>query len=227
MNTRTLIFHRVIGFGAVGLSALSLWAQPDGPKGPPPPNPAKDPKASPPINYPANPNINPPLDQHRSTPGYANSSGESSQAASSLDGKDRRFLTDTLERLPEEVKIAKLGIARARNPAVKAFAERRMKENAEWDRELNALAVAKKFGLPKADRERRFENLLEKPGQVFDREFVDAQKASLKTMNEWFKEAASEAKDPDVRALAEKLSRTTEQSRAEAERLESQLHGKE
>jgi putative membrane protein len=132
-----------------------------------------------------------------------------------------------LERLPEEVKIAKLGTARARNPAVKAFAERRIKENAEWDRELNALAVAKKFGLPKADRERRFENLLEKPGQVFDREFVDAQKASLKTMNEWFKEAAREVKDPDVRSLAEKLSRMAEQSHAEAEQLGSQLRGKE
>jgi putative membrane protein len=174
-------------------------------------------------NFPANPNINPPPSQHLNTRGYANSSGESSEAYTSLGRKDRKFMTDTFEWLPEESKLARLAATRATDPEVRSFAERRVKESEQMDQELNALAVKKRFGLPRVYKEPRFEKLADRNGGDFDRAFARSERDSLEKTAEHFRAAAKNGEDGDLRAVAEKLAGILEKSRDEAKRLEAKL----
>lgn len=177
-------------------------------------------------NYPAAPNINAPLDKHRSTQGYATSSGVSSEDRAELSREDRRFLTEAMEPMDERLKMAKLASTRARHPDVKAFAERRVQEQTDTARAVEQLAVKKKFGLVKADKEPNFEKLYDRKQEDFDAAFLHAERKALEDGAERYRKAAKETSDADVRETAQRLADVFAASAAEAIRLEAELRGK-
>jgi len=106
---------------------------------------------------------------------------------------------------------------------VRSFAERRVKESEQMDQELNALAVKKRFGLPRVYKEPRFEKLADRNGGDFDRAFARSERDALEKTAEHFRAAAKNGEDGDLRAVAEKLAGILEKSRDEAKRLEAKL----
>ena len=177
-------------------------------------------EAQPTENFPRTPEVNPPPTQHRSTPGYANSSGESSPTYTFLGRKDRKFMLDTLAPLDERAKIIKLAATRAVNGEVRQFAERRLKEQETMVAELTQLAARKRFGFPKTEHQRRFENLFDRSPDKFDAAFLKDERAALEESVERCRRAVSEADDADLRAMAGKVVELLGASLAEAKRLE-------
>jgi putative membrane protein len=147
----------------------------------------------------ANPNAN------------ANSGGNSggnSTADGALPQMDRAFLDSAAQGSHMEIAGSKTAQQKSENPAVKAFAEAMIKDHTAMSAEVSTLAASKNHTLPSEPSEEQkaiLEELNGLTGQAFDTAY--AQRLGIaaheKTINE-FKLAVQDAKDPDVKALAQK-----------------------
>jgi putative membrane protein len=118
---------------------------------------------------------------------------------------ERRFVHKTAESGKDEVALAQLASQRATNPEVRRFAERLVKDHTAVNDELKTLAGSKNIKLDTDEgKERSYRRLSSKSGAEFDQEFVehmvDAHEESIRR----FEKAASDAKDPEIRAFASK-----------------------
>lgn len=129
-------------------------------------------------------------------------------AHAELANGDKKFLEKAAESGQLEIATSQLAVERATHPDVKAFAQMMVADHTKADTELKALAASKQVTLP-AEQPRKvrseLEDLGKKQGVAFDKEYadeiaVDAHKDAV----ELFKDAAEDAKDPDVKAWAAK-----------------------
>lgn len=127
--------------------------------------------------------------------------------AGQLAKSDVEFIRKAGETGQLEVKASELAQQRATNPAVKSYADEMIQAHLSVGRELAELANRKGAPIPPSitkDQKSDLDDLAkEKTGMDFDNEYVsevavDAHKDAVKL----FKNAASDAKDNDVRAFA-------------------------
>lgn len=126
--------------------------------------------------------------------------------AAELDASDARFLQAASGAGIFEVQAAELAGKRAKDAQVRAFAAKMLEQHAAVNKEVKALAAAKKVSLPDqpAEPERAtLEELRGKTGAEFDQLYI--QKAALDahvTANRLFETAAKESEDAQVRDFA-------------------------
>ncbi len=106
-----------------------------------------------------------------------------------------------------EVEAGKLGEQKATNPQVKEFAAMLAKDHEAANSELKALAAQKNITLPTAigeDHQEDLNDLREKSGADFDKEFMDMMVDQHEEDVNRFEKFANDAEDADIKAFAGK-----------------------
>jgi len=121
---------------------------------------------------------------------------------------DEAFLKDAAQAGAAEIEASKLAVSKAKNADVKAFATSMVADHTKVDGELKALAAAKNVKLPDGpSMKQKAELKLIDAGDndKFDERYAKSfgVKAHQDTI-ELFEEASREAKDPEVKAWAQK-----------------------
>lgn len=121
--------------------------------------------------------------------------------------KDKSFMENAAKDNAAEVEAGKLASTKGANDEVKKFGERMVQDHGQAGDELKQLAQSKGLDLPDAvDRkhEREAKSLDKKSGADFDKAYMSQMvKDHQKDLKEMQK-AAKNAKDPEVKAYAEK-----------------------
>lgn len=106
-----------------------------------------------------------------------------------------------------EVTLGKLAQQKAQNPQVKEFGAQMVKDHEKANAELKALAASKNITLPTSpgeDHLKHIEDISKLSGAEFDKKYISFMKEDHEEDVKEFKEAAQDAKDPDVKAFAAK-----------------------
>lgn len=124
-----------------------------------------------------------------------------------LERAERRFIEHAAQGGMAEVALGRLASERGGHPQVKSFGERMVTDHGKANDELKTLAGTKGVAWPaEPDRshKRDTDRLSKLQGASFDREYmkhmVDDHEKDVKD----FEKAAKDAKDPEVKAFAEK-----------------------
>lgn len=162
------------------------------------------------------------------TAGQAPATAGSTPAPAATDGKpahaDSAFMNQAAQNGHMEVEAARVALKKAQNQEVKEFAQRMIDDHTKAAQELNTLATAKNHSLPDGPsllQKGKLKLLGTHDGAKFDRNYVEelGPKAHRETI-ELFEKGSREAKDPDVRAYAQKTLPTLREHLSMAEKLE-------
>jgi putative membrane protein len=131
-----------------------------------------------------------------------------------------------------EVEMGKLGVEKATNADVKAFAQHMVKDHTKANNELMAAAKAKGLKVPtepsvmhKGMKE-KFEH--QSADTDFDHDFMQQMVRDHEKAVELFRTASADTTlDADIRGLARKTLPTLEDHLAAAQKLEAKMSGKE
>ena len=148
--------------------------------------------------------------------------GTRNTPAKKLDRKDRKFIESAAEGGMSEVQMGQLAQGKATDPNVKSFAGMLVDQHTASNNELTKLANEKGVELPAAPKHsqrRDIEKMGKKSGSTFDRDYVRYEVKDHKKDIKEFEKAARDAKDPDVKAWAEKTLPTLREHLAAAEKL--------
>ncbi|MDA8450427.1 DUF4142 domain-containing protein [Acidovorax sp. NCPPB 3859] len=128
--------------------------------------------------------------------------------ASRLTRADKSFLDDAAHNGHAEVKSSQLALQKARNPKVRAFAQQMVDDHTKANQELAALAAGKNVRVPEGPslvQEGKLKLLGTADGADFDKRYMESMglQAHRDTI-ELFEKGAREARDPEVKAFAQK-----------------------
>ena len=144
----------------------------------------------------------------------------------SLSREDRNSLENLAQADLAEVEAGKLGAQKATHPEVKKFAQHMVDEHTSMLKEGEKLAQAKGVKPPSAPsmKHRALLKVLEtKSGDNFDRDFMERMVKDHESALELTEKCAREAKDPDLKAHAEKAAPKIKEHLADARKLHSSL----
>jgi putative membrane protein len=120
---------------------------------------------------------------------------------------ERKFLTEVAAHNMAEIQTGKIAESKATNPEVKKFGERMVQDHSKANEELKQVAQSKGIQLPSdADRghKREADRLQKLSGADFDKKYIGAMVKDHEQDVKEFRKMAKNAKDPEVRAFAEK-----------------------
>jgi putative membrane protein len=137
----------------------------------------------------------------------AQSSSAQSQKKSALSKQDQQYFRDIAQANLAEVETGKLAQQQASSGQVKEFAEHMVEDHGRMMQEQEQMASAKGLQMPrqpKKEHQAALDKLKKAKGEQFDTAYMsqmvkDHEKA-LKTVQE----AAKKAKDPELKAMAQK-----------------------
>ena len=141
-----------------------------------------------------------------------------------LNRSERNFLKDAAADGIYEVEAARIASERAQDPAVKSFAEKLVKEHSEANDQLRNLASSRNVDLPSEPgmmQRHTLSSLRKDKVSDLDRDFVKKMTKDHEADIKQFEKMSRDAKDPDVRAWAEKMLPTLRDHLADAQRLQS------
>ncbi|HUP30414.1 MAG TPA: DUF4142 domain-containing protein [Usitatibacter sp.] len=128
-------------------------------------------------------------------------------AKGNLGSGERKFMEKAALDGMAEVQMGQLAQQKAQNPQVKEFAGRMVQDHTKANDELKQLASAKGVTLPAdADRDHKkhADELAKKSADKFDHEYMEHMVKEHKKDVKEFEKQAKDAKDPDVKAFAQK-----------------------
>ncbi|MDT0140071.1 DUF4142 domain-containing protein [Acidovorax sp. PRC11] len=128
--------------------------------------------------------------------------------ASRLQRADKSFLDDAAHNGHAEVKSSQLALQKAQNPKVRAFAQQMVDDHTKANQELAALAASKNVRVPEGPslmQEAKLKLLNGADGADFDKRYMEtmglqAHRDTIKL----FEKGARDARDPEVKAFAQK-----------------------
>lgn len=131
-----------------------------------------------------------------------------SNAANAIAGTtDEEFLEEAALGGMAEVELGKLASTKAANAEVKKFAQMMVTDHSKANEELKALAEKKGITLPKeldSSHKATLDQLRTKAGAEFDEDYVADMVDDHEKDVAAFEDKAKNAKDPDIKAFAEK-----------------------
>jgi len=139
-----------------------------------------------------------------------------------LDEADRTFVANAAVGGMFEVQSSEIATTAAQNQAIKAFAQQMIQDHTKANQELKQLAAGKHVPVPQT-LDMKHAKLLQKVGSAqgknFDKAYVAAQLKAHKEAVALFKNAAENAKDPDLKQFAAKTLPTLQHHLKEAKSL--------
>jgi putative membrane protein len=146
----------------------------------------------------------------------------------SLDHADSKFMQKAASDGMAEVEMGQLAKERGMSDEVKSFANRMVTDHSKANDELKQLAASKGVALPtETDKshKKKMDKLGKLQGPDFDRAYMkDMVKDHKKDVSEFRKEA-KKAKDPDVKAFAQKTAPTLEDHLTMAQKTNDVVQG--
>ena len=170
-------------------------------------------------------------DSQRPTPENVarDNQGGKNDAADKLARRDREFMEKVAKDNAAEIEAGKLASTQGSNEQVKQFGERMVQDHGQAADELKQLAQSKGVDLPDAaDRkhEREAKSLDKKQGAEFDKAYmqqmVKDHRADLKELQK----EAKNAKDPDLKAFAEKTAQVVQEHLNQAQQIAAEVGAK-
>jgi putative membrane protein len=148
-------------------------------------------------------------------------------AANEIADSDRAFITEAAAGGQMEVDLGRTAAKNAADKRVKEFGQRMAVDHGRADAELKQLAARKNVTLPAKptdDQRGKVDDLSRLKGDEFDRaymrEMIDDHEHDVAK----FREAAKEAKDPDVKSFAAKTLPTLEAHLRMAKDVANEVH---
>lgn len=164
--------------------------------------------------------------QPASTDNSASGSSASSSTANS--NSDQSFLQDAIKGNRAEITLGKTVMAKTKDPSVKQFAEMMVKDHTVALSQLQQLAQQKNITVPEGlpdDAQQLQTKLQSVTGKQFDKDYMDAMVQDHQKDVQDFKDASQDAKDPDVKQIATKLTPTLERHLQKAQQIDQKLGG--
>lgn len=168
-------------------------------------------------------------DTMQSTSGASGAAGATGSGAAKLSKADMKAMTDMAIANMAEVETGKLALSKSQNAEVKTFAQQMIHDHGKALSELQALAQTKGVTLPTeldAKHKSMAAKLEKLSGDAFDKEYMKM--AGLKDHKDTYaklQKISKSAKDPDVKAAAEKTIPTVEQHLKAAQQMSSAKSG--
>ncbi|GGB95769.1 hypothetical protein GCM10007205_01280 [Oxalicibacterium flavum] len=147
-------------------------------------------------------------------------------ATSAVHNNDRNLMEQLAQANIAEIEVAKLAQDKSTDQDVKNFARQMQTDHSKALQEVNALAKARQVKLPvTADDKHKaaLTRLKALDGAQFDKEYIaQAGVSDHKEAKALVGKISSEARDPDLKALADKLAPTIQHHLEMAEKLHAQ-----
>ncbi|HEX2603116.1 MAG TPA: DUF4142 domain-containing protein [Oxalicibacterium sp.] len=157
----------------------------------------------------------------------AGSSSASSSKSSSVSKDDKDFMEDIAHANLAEIATGKMALEKSQNEQVKQFAQKMIDDHTKAEDELKQLADAKGVKLPtEPDMVHKTKAATLKPlsGNTFDKQYVKhAGVGDHENTHKLLEKVQSKAKDPDLKAYADKTIKAVEAHLDMAKQLEQQI----
>jgi putative membrane protein len=130
---------------------------------------------------------------------------DSSNAPIPIDDGDAKFAVDAADGGLMEVELGNLAQQKATTQRVKDFGAMMVRDHSKANDQLHALATAKNISVPSSvseDKMKMINNLREKNGMDFDREYIDHMVSDHKDDIDMFEKMADKGKDDGLRSFA-------------------------
>lgn len=150
------------------------------------------------------------------------------QTSNTNSNSDQTFLQDAIKGNRAEVTLGKMVTAKTKDPNVKQFAEMMVKDHTVALSQLQQLAQQKNVNVPEGlpdDAQQLQSKLQSDTGRQFDQDYMDGMVQDHQKDVQDFKDASQNAKDPDVKKIATKLTPTLEHHLQKAQQIDQKLGG--
>ena len=119
--------------------------------------------------------------------------------------KDSKFAVEAADGSMLEIQLGKLAQQKARSAEVKKLGQMMVDDHTKANEELKAIAAKKNITLPQSmsdKHQKRYNELAEKSGAEFDKEYVDFMVKDHKDDIDEFKDEAEKGNDAELKAWA-------------------------
>ena len=162
-------------------------------------------------------------DSAHTTSGASGAAGATGSGVAKLSAADKKGIMDMALANMAEVETGKLALSKTQNAEVKTFAQQMVDDHGKALAEVQALAQSKGVTLPTepdAKHKAMAAKLSKLSGDAFDKEYMkQAGLADHKATHARLKSISKNAKDADVKAVAEKTMPTVEQHLKAAQQM--------
>lgn len=145
----------------------------------------------------------------------APAAGMNTPAASALNKADQKIVMDMARANMAEIEAGKMAVSKSQNADVKAFGQRMVEDHTRALADVTTLAQNKGVTLPTeldAKHKAMAAKLSKLEGEAFDREYMkQAGVADHTKVHAMLTKDSARAKDPDVKALADKMMPSVEE----------------
>lgn len=136
---------------------------------------------------------------------------------------DADFAVEAADLGLMEVQLSTTALTKASAPQVKQFAQMMVDDHTKANNELKALAQQKNITLPTTvgnENQRKLDNINEKTGADFDKEYMDQMVKDHKEAIDEFEDQAENGKDTEIKSWASSKLATLRHHLQEAERIQ-------
>lgn len=141
---------------------------------------------------------------------------------------DADFAVEAADDGMLEVQLGTLALTKATSPQVKQFAQMMVDDHTKANNELKALAQTKNISLPTVlgnENQRDYDNLNEKTGADFDKEYMDMMVKDHKNYVDDFEKQAENGKDAEIKSWAAGKLAALRQHHEMAEKTQESVKG--
>jgi putative membrane protein len=118
---------------------------------------------------------------------------------------DADFAVEAADGGMLEVQLGTLALTKASSPEVKQFAQMMVDDHSKANNELKAIAQQKNISLPTVlgdDHQKKYDNLNEKAGADFDKDYIDLMVKDHKDDIKEFEDEGNDGKDAEIKSWA-------------------------
>jgi putative membrane protein len=142
---------------------------------------------------------------------------------------DQKFVEDAAKGNRAEVELGKMVESKAKDPAVKQFAQMMVKDHTDALNQLQKLAQSKNITLPDgvpSDAQDLQQKLSTEQGKQFEKDYMSGMVEDHQKDVQEFQDASQNLKDSDLKQWAGTMLPKLQQHLAKAQAVDSQLNGK-
>jgi len=151
---------------------------------------------------------------------------QNEETVSNKTDDDAEFAVEAADGGLMEVELSTLALTKASSADVKRYAQMMVDDHTKANNELKALAQQKNITLPTVmgnERQRKVDNLRDKTGAEFDKEYMDLMVSDHRDVIDEFEDQAEDGKDAELKSWASTKIEALRHHLQEAERIQGVL----
>jgi putative membrane protein len=155
---------------------------------------------------------------------------ERTSAEGALEDDTREFVNESASSSMLEVELGQLAQEKAKSQEVKDFAQMLANDHRQVNERLTSIVQGKNMQVPqmmKEDHQNKMEDLREKSGQEFDKEYMSMVVDMHEKDIDKFEDMRDEVQDPELQSWVENTLASMRQHLQEAEQIKEQLENQQ